>query len=75
MTARHNCYWPHCTTIVPPSQWGCTKHFLLLPKHLREAIKRTYVADDVARHKPSPDYLKASRAVQDWVRHNMPAGS
>lgn len=69
MAHRHNCHWIDCTTIVPPSLWGCTKHFLLLPKPIRDELQRTYSPEDEEKHRPSPEYLKALAAAQNWMRH------
>lgn len=69
-TREHHCHWPGCNAQVPPAMWGCRKHWFRLPKHLRDAVWRTYVPGQEATMTPSKAYLDVADAVQRWIREN-----
>jgi len=67
---KHHCHWPDCTTEVPPSLWGCKKHWFTLPKSLRSNILATYKPGQEITKTPSRTYLIVARQVQDWINEN-----
>lgn len=69
-TRRHTCHWPGCTRQVPPAMWGCKPHWFRLPRHLRDAIWRTFRPGQEVDQTPSRDYVAAAREVQDWIREH-----
>lgn len=71
-TRLHHCHWPGCQRQVPPARWGCRPHWYSLPIDLRNAIWKAYVPGQEIRCKPSPAYVIAARAVQDWITANRP---
>jgi hypothetical protein len=64
---KHTCHWPGCGKEVPPAMWGCSPHWFSLPKHLRDRIWATYRRGQEITKTPSPEYLEAALAVQDWI--------
>lgn len=64
---RHTCHWPGCDRDVPPAIWGCSQHWFKLPKQLRDQIWRTYVPGQEITKSPSPEYMAAAHAVQEWI--------
>lgn len=66
----HICHWPGCGAQVPPAMWGCSRHWFALPITLRREIWRTFVPGQEKTFSPSPAYLKAAKAVQDWINQN-----
>lgn len=71
----HLCHWPGCTVEVPPAMWGCKKHWFKLPLHLRNRIWATYKPGQEINKTPSPAYIEAAEAVQQWIanHHQEPA--
>lgn len=67
-TRRHLCHWPNCNTTVPPSYWGCSKHWFTLPANLRAKIWQTYRIGQEKDMKPSKEYIEASKEVQEWIK-------
>jgi len=65
--AVHKCHWPSCKVEVPPSLWGCKKHWFKLPKKLRDRIWATYRSGQEIDKRPSTMYLKISEEVQVWI--------
>lgn len=66
----HECHWPGCGQQVPPALWGCKRHWMMLPKRLRDAIWASYRPGQEKDMKPSKAYLEAARAVQEWIREH-----
>lgn len=64
---NHTCHWPGCTMAVPPAAWGCKKHWLLLPRSLRDRIWAAYVPGQEETKTPSEAYIGAAKAVQEWI--------
>ena len=69
-TKNHTCHWLGCTKQVPPAMWGCKEHWYKLPQSLRSMIWRTFVPGQEEAGSPSSEYIKAARAVQDWIKKN-----
>lgn len=67
---QHTCHWPGCGKIVPPAMWGCKKHWLKLPYHLRRRIWATYRPGQEIDKNPSADYMTTSLAIQVWIRES-----
>lgn len=66
-TRRHGCHWPGCEKQVPPAMWGCRTHWFRLPPELRRRIWASYRAGQEVTMSPSPAYIKAARAVREWI--------
>ena len=64
----HQCHWPGCRTEVPPKLWGCKRHWLMLPKPLRNRIWATYRRGQEDSEDPSKEYVDAAAAAQDWIK-------
>ncbi len=62
---KHTCHWPECETEVPPAMWGCKKHWMKLPKPIRDAIWNTYRPGQETDKQPSVAYLAAA----DWAEN------
>jgi hypothetical protein len=63
----HECHWPGCARQVPPAMWGCKKHWMKLPWHLRAQIWATYEIGQEIDMTPSAEYLEVAQEVQDWI--------
>lgn len=72
-TRNHACHWPGCTRQVPPALWGCPTHWYTLPRSLRDRIWRTYIPGQETSGRPSREYGDAAKAVQQWIRENVPS--
>ena len=70
-TRDHECHWPKCESQVPPAKWGCYKHWMMLPKYLRDKIWETFKPGQEINMTPSREYVKAAREVQDWIKLNF----
>lgn len=66
----HECHWPGCDRQVPPAMWGCKTHWFKLPRHIRAAIWMAYEPGQEILMDPSPEYLEAARAAQDWIKEH-----
>ena len=62
------CHWPSCRLPVAPRLWGCSDHWLTLPKELRGAIWETYRPGQEERKDPSNQYLLVAEMVQVWAK-------
>lgn len=69
----HHCHWPECQTKVPPAQWGCRKHWYMLPQSLRNKVWRAFRPGQEVSKAPSKEYIAVAREVQTWIRENHPA--
>lgn len=67
---NHSCHWPGCNEQVPPAKWGCYRHWMMLPKRIRDAIWDAYSIGQEISLTPSREYLKAAKEAQDWIRAN-----
>lgn len=68
---KHECHWPGCGKEVPPAMWGCKGHWFTLPKHLRDLIWATYRRGQEITKSPSPEYIAAALAVQEWIAQHQ----
>lgn len=62
----HKCHWPNCDKKVRPSKWGCSKHWWMLPKKLRDKIWSLYVPGQEITKTPSKEYIAAALEVRAW---------
>lgn len=69
---QHHCHWPDCDKSVPPAQWGCKKHWFMLPKPLQRRIWDTFRPGQEESKTPSRAYVEAARDVQAWIAANHP---
>ncbi|HEV8503678.1 MAG TPA: hypothetical protein VGR63_19055 [Casimicrobiaceae bacterium] len=47
--------------------WGCRAHWYQLPQRLRNRIWAAYVPGQEISKTPSPAYIDAAKAVQQWI--------
>ena len=66
-TRDHRCHWPGCKKQVPPALWGCRKHWMMLPKYLRDKIWQAYRPGQERDSRPSKEYVQAAREVEEWI--------
>lgn len=66
-TRRHSCHWPGCEAQVPPALWGCKRHWLRLPKWLRDKVWAAYSPGQEERMDPSDTYLTVAQEVEHWI--------
>ena len=57
----HTCHATACKKPVPPSMWGCRRHWFMVPKRLRDEVWRTYRAGQERDWQPSREYLEAAK--------------
>ena len=57
----HHCHATGCTLSVPPTMWGCRRHWFKVPKPIRDRIWATYRAGQCDDMNPSGDYCRAAR--------------
>lgn len=69
---KHLCHWPNCKKEVPPALWGCRRHWLALPKTLRDEVWRTYRKGQEIDKSPSQEYLEVAWKVQAWIKERYP---
>lgn len=68
----HHCHWPGCGKQVPAACWGCKRHWMLLPKRLRDAIWAAFRPGQEETKTPSRQYLEVAREVEEWIAENYP---
>lgn len=66
-TRLHHCHWPGCEVNVPPAKWGCMKHWMRLPKKLRDKIWATFRPGQETNWTPSREYVAVAKEVQLWI--------
>lgn len=66
-TRNHHCHWPGCDAQVAPAKWGCMKHWMRLPKRLRDEIWATFRPGQETNWTPSRGYVKVAKEVQLWI--------
>lgn len=59
----HHCHATGCKANVPPSMWGCRKHWFMVPKAIRDRVWATYRPGQENDKRPSVEYLTAARAA------------
>lgn len=64
----HHCHWPGCEQKVPAAQWGCRRHWMMLPKYLRDKIWAAFRPGQEETKTPSRLYVSVALEVQDWIR-------
>lgn len=69
-TRNHHCHWPGCQKQVVPAMWGCSFHWFKLPKEIRDMIWIAYRPGQEVDMKPSPAYMAAADAAQQWIAEN-----
>lgn len=67
-TRPHKCHWPGCKEQVPPAMWGCKEHWYKIPRKLRIALWEAFVPGQEENGTPSPEYVKAAKAIQKWIK-------
>lgn len=64
---KHTCHWPGCPVEVRPAVWGCKKHWMSLPKRLRDPIWANFRPGQEHDKRPSPEYIAAAQEIQRWI--------
>ena len=67
-TRAHSCHWPGCRSQVPPALWGCKRHWLELPKSLRDKVWALYVPGQEERMDPSDAYINLMYEIDEWIQ-------
>lgn len=67
---RHECHAHGCKTLVPPRLLMCSRHWIMVPARLRNAVWNAYVEGQEVRKDPSSEYLDAATAAIDAVRES-----
>lgn len=57
----HTCHATNCRVPVPPTMWGCRKHWFMVPKPIRDRIWQTYRAGQCDDMSPSGAYCQAAK--------------
>lgn len=70
-TRYHTCHWPGCDRQCPPAMWGCTRHWYMLPRFLRNKIWAAYRIGQEITMTPSREYISVAREVEDWIEKNV----
>ena len=63
----HHCHATDCETVVPPAMFLCKRHWLGLPKHLRDAIRKTYRSGQCDDWNITHDYANAARSAVIYI--------
>ena len=58
---RHHCHATGCEELLPPLMWGCRRHWLMVPKIIRDRIWETYVTGQCDDMNPSKEYCRAAK--------------
>ncbi len=67
-TKEHKCHWPGCNKQVPPTFWGCSKHWFILPINIRTKIWKAYRSGQEIDKNPSKEYLDAAQEAQEFIK-------
>ncbi len=59
-TRDHHCHWPGCKAQVPPARWGCYRHWMMLPRRLRDLIWSTFRPGQEKNMTPSVEYVRVA---------------
>jgi hypothetical protein len=70
----HHCHWPGCGKSCPPACWGCYRHWMMLPKYLRDKVWAAFRPGQEVSKTPSAAYLAVAREVRAWIKENYPDG-
>ena len=57
----HTCHATNCNATVPPTMWGCRKHWYMVPPAIRSRIWATYRPGQCDDWNPSEQYCQAAR--------------
>ncbi|WP_375188440.1 hypothetical protein [Sphingobium yanoikuyae] len=68
----HHCHWTGCDKRVPAAQWGCRKHWYMLPQALRARIWRTFRPGQEESKTPSREYVAVAKEAQEWIATSHP---
>lgn len=69
-TRDHTCHWPGCDVQCKPAEWGCRRHWYMLPRALRTKIWAAYRLGQEEDGSPSRAYVEVAREVRDWIIKN-----
>ena len=73
-TGKHHCHWPGCDKLCTPAQWGCRKHWYMLPLALRNKIWAAFRPTQEVTKTPSGRYIAVAREVRAWIKEHYPNG-
>jgi hypothetical protein len=76
-TRPHSCHWPDCDEQIPPALFMCRRHWMKLPKRLRDMIWKAYRPGQERDMRPSREYLRVAEIVQIWIhlKENLKRGT
>lgn len=57
----HTCHATGCGARVPPTMWGCRRHWFMVPRPIRDRIWATYREGQCDDKRPSRAYCEAAR--------------
>lgn len=57
----HHCHATACPIEVPPTMWGCKRHWFMVPKPIRDRIWASYRVGQCDDMNPSMEYCHAAR--------------
>jgi len=59
----HTCHATACGVPIPPTMWGCKRHWFMVPIAIRNAIWKAYRPGQCDDKRPSRAYCEAARAA------------
>lgn len=68
ITGNHKCHWDGCSATVPPSMWGCKKHWSMLPWSFKRDIWSTYRIGQEINKSPSMEYIRVAKEIRTWIK-------
>lgn len=68
---KHTCHFPGCPVEVRPALWGCKKHWMSLPKRLRDAVWREFRPGQEIFKNPSGSYVAVAKEVHEWCMQQI----
>jgi hypothetical protein len=57
---EHHCHWPGCDKYCHPKEWGCARHWLLVPLKYKHALIKNYRPGQEVDKNPSDKYIDAA---------------
>jgi hypothetical protein len=64
----HHCHWPGCKVETRNiNQWACDDHWVILPRHIKDALWETYVTKGYSNKDMRVEYIEVFRLAHDWA--------
>lgn len=64
----HTCHWPGCQKEVPEQDWGCERHWMLVPAEYKIRLIKLYRKGQVIDKSPSDEYVDVAVELHHWCR-------